>query len=544
MATTSNRKAGRTATRSASNVIQFKHESNNGTAVLEALDRLQARIEFTPDGIVQTANQNFLSALGYSLSEIQGQHHRMFCEESYRAGSDYREFWAKLNRGEAQSGEFMRISKAGKEIWIQGSYCPVVDTQGKVERVVKYAVDVSDSAKARNDQMRILEALDRLQARIEFTPEGIIQQANHNFLSTLGYSLSEIQNQHHRMFVDEGYRNSADYRDFWARLNQGEAQSGEFKRIGKGNREIWIQGSYCPVLDSKGKVVRVVKFAVDVTAGVKERLALADRERQTMLEVEKVTTQLSGSASSLTGVASQMASGATQTSAQAIKVATAANQIKANVSSVASASEEMSATVREIASNASESAKTARQARDLAADANTTVQALSASSAAIGKVTKVISTIAQQTNLLALNATIEAARAGEAGKGFAVVANEVKELAKETARATEEIAQQIDTIQGATMKSVSAIGDVVKIIAQIDGYATSIAASVEEQAATVRDIARNANDVNQGVGDVVDNIDGVSQAAQDAEKNAALTQQSAASVSELAEVLGNLFKRH
>jgi methyl-accepting chemotaxis protein len=538
----SNRKTVRAAR---SNVIQFdkKNSGNNQTAVLEALDRLQARIEFTPDGVIQNANQNFLTALGYSLNEIQGQHHRMFCEETYRNSSDYRDFWARLNHGEAQSGEFMRIGKGGREIWIQGSYCPVLDNNGKVARVVKFAVDVTASVVARNNQMRILAALDRLQARIEFTPDGIIQTANQNFLSAMGYSLGEIQSQHHRMFCEETYRNSSDYRDFWARLNHGEAQSGEFMRIGKGGREIWIQGSYCPVLDSSGKVVRVVKFAVDVTASVKERLAMAEREKNTMHQVEQVTHKLGSSAAELTQVAAQMASGATQTSAQAMKVAAAANQIKANVSSVASASEEMSATVREIAANASESAKTARQARDVASDANQTVQALSASSAAIGKVTKVISTIAQQTNLLALNATIEAARAGEAGKGFAVVANEVKELAKETARATEEIAQQIDTIQGATMKSVSAIGNVVKIIEQIDGYATSIAASVEEQAATVRDIARNANDVNQGVSDVVENIDGVAQAAQMAEKNSALTQSSASGVSDLSVVLSNLFKR-
>jgi hemoglobin-like flavoprotein len=258
---------------------------------------------------------------------------------------------------------------------------------------------------------------------------------------------------------------------------------------------------------------------------------------------ETVTVKLGGASQKLTAVASQLAAGATQTSAQASRVAGAAEQIKANVSSVASASEEMSATVREISSNASESAKTARQARDLASGANQTVQALSTSSAMIGKVTKVISTIAQQTNLLALNATIEAARAGEAGKGFAVVANEVKELAKETARATEEIAQQIDTIQADTGRSVSAIGEVVKIIELIDGYASSIAASVEEQAATVRDIARNANEVSAGVASVVDNIAGVADAARDAEKNAAETQHAAGDVQDICTQLAGVGKR-
>lgn len=276
---------------------------------------------------------------------------------------------------------------------------------------------------------------------------------------------------------------------------------------------------------------------------ITERAQMEEREKQTMVQVEAATSKLNDASASLIEVANQQASGAVQTAAQATRVAGVASQIKANVTSVASAAEQMSSTVREIAGNAAESAKTARQARDLASGANETVQALSAGSAAIGKVTKVISTIAQQTNLLALNATIEAARAGEAGKGFAVVANEVKELAKETARATEEISQQIEMIQAATGKSVTSIGDVVKVIELIDGFATSIAASVEEQAATVRDIARNASEVSQGVASVVENIEGVAQAAKEGERFAAMTQSSAGGVSELAASLGILFRR-
>ena len=254
-------------------------------------------------------------------------------------------------------------------------------------------------------------------------------------------------------------------------------------------------------------------------------------ERDVAGKVQNTAAQLIASASHLTGIADQLAAGATQTAAQSSTVSSAAQQIRGNVvTSVASAAEGLSATVREIAGNASGSAKISRRARELASGADVAVQALKTSSSAIGKVTKIISTIAQQTNLLALNATIEAARAGEAGKGFAVVANEVKELAKETARATEEITQQIEAMLSDTSKSVGAIGEIVTVMGQIDAFSSSIAAAVEEQSATVRDIARNSAEVSTGVGSVVDNIGGVASAARDAERNAAQTQTAAQAV--------------
>jgi hemoglobin-like flavoprotein len=276
---------------------------------------------------------------------------------------------------------------------------------------------------------------------------------------------------------------------------------------------------------------------------ITERAAMESRQADTARDIASSSAKMLSSAQTLTEVSSQMAAGATQTAAQAAKVAAGAQQMRGNVSSVASASEQLAATVREIASNASASAKIAREARDMAHGANKTVLALKDSSAAIGKVTKVISTIAQQTNLLALNATIEAARAGEAGKGFAVVANEVKELAKETARATEEISQQIEAMLGDTARSVDGIGNIVKVMEKIDGFASSIAASVEEQAATVKDIARNAGEVSIGVGNVVENISGVAAAAKEAEKNSSLTQISARGLQELAQWLGNLLTK-
>jgi methyl-accepting chemotaxis protein len=275
---------------------------------------------------------------------------------------------------------------------------------------------------------------------------------------------------------------------------------------------------------------------------ITDRANAEHRERAAAAQIASSLKRLTESAQQLRDVSSHLASGATQSASQATNVASAADQMRTNVASVASAAEQMSATVREIAGNAAESARTASQAKDLASGADSTIQTLSQSSSAIGKVTKVISTIAQQTNLLALNATIEAARAGEAGKGFAVVANEVKELAKETARATEEISGQIESIQRDTQRSVKAIAEIVAVIDRIDGYASSIAASVEEQSATVKDIARNASEVSRGVANVVQNITGVADASREAERNAGLTQTASHSITALAAELANVVR--
>lgn len=509
--------------------------------VLQALDKLQARIEFAADGKILTANDNFLSAMGYSLHEVQGQYHRMFVETVYGQSADYREFWARLGRGECQSGEFHRVGKGGKEIWIQGSYCPVMDEHNRVTKVVKYAVDVTEATIKRH---QVDANMARVKGMVENSPNPTmmcdldlnITYANPISVKTLKRVEQYLPIKAEQIVgsnIDIFHKNPAHQR----RMLADPRNLPHTARIKVGPEILNL--SVFAIYDENGKYNGPCLSWEIIT----ERAAMEEREKETLLRIEDSSSKLNEASSALTQIATQVASGATETAAQATRVAATANQIKANVSSVASASEEMSSTVRNIASDAAQSATTARQARELAGGANITVQALSESSAAIGKVTKVISTIAQQTNLLALNATIEAARAGEAGKGFAVVANEVKELAKETARATEEISQQIEKIQSDTGKSVSSIGDIVKIIEQIDGFATSIAAAVEEQAATVRDIARNAAEVSQGVGNVVENIDGVAQAAKDAERNAAMTQAAAAGVSELALALGALVRK-
>ncbi|HUB02256.1 MAG TPA: PAS domain S-box protein, partial [Terriglobales bacterium] len=237
----------------------------NFVGQIKAIRKSQAVIEFNMEGVVLDANENFLDVLGYTLDEIKGKNHAMFVDEGYRRSPEYKEFWAKLSRGEYVGGEFRRIGKSGNDIWIQASYNPIMDLNGKPFKVVKYATDVTAQKLSNADFSGQIAAIGKSQAVIEFNMDGTVRVANENFLKTLGYTLDEIKGKHHGMFVDEGYRHSTEYKEFWAKLNQGEYVAGEFRRIGKGGKEVWIQASYNPILDLNGKPFKVVKYASDIT---------------------------------------------------------------------------------------------------------------------------------------------------------------------------------------------------------------------------------------------------------------------------------------
>jgi len=561
----------------ATDVTAQKLQNANFTGQIAAIGKSQAVIEFQMDGTIASANDNFLNTVGYRLDEIQGKHHSIFAEPGYASSPEYKEFWAKLNRGEYAAGEYKRIGKGGKEVWIQASYNPILDTNGKPSKVVKFATDVTAQKLQNANFTGQIAAIGKSQAVIEFQMDGTILSANDNFLNTLGYRLEEIQGKHHSIFAEPGYATSPEYKEFWTKLNRGEYDAGEYKRIGKGGKEVWIQASYNPILDLNGKPFKVVKYATDVTQQISNRVEIVRvmqaasagdltqevrtigndhlaqvgeqmREffsalRANLQRIGQAASTLSASSEELTAISQQMAGNAEETATQATVVSAASEQVSRNVSVVATGSSEMQASILEISKSANEAARVANNAVTVADNTNQTITKLGDSSIEIGKVIKLITTIAQQTNLLALNATIEAARAGEAGKGFAVVANEVKELAKQTAKATEDIGRQIEDIQANAKGAVLAIREVSSVINQINDISYNIASAVEEQTATTSEIGRNVGEAAKGTGDIAKNITGVASAARETTQGANETQKAASALSSLASELQALVSK-
>ncbi len=502
---------------------------------IAAINRVQAVIEFELDGTIITANENFLKTLGYSLDEIQGQHHSLFIEPAYRASAEYKQFWRDLGDGKSQSAEYKRIGKGGKEVWIQASYNPILDESGHPVKVVKFATDITASIKERAINERYAGMVDNSPINIMFADRDLkIQYLNPSSIKTLRTLEKLLPVPADKMIgqnIDIFHKNPSHQRN----LLSDPKNLPRTAHISVGPETLDLLVS--PIYDKNQNFLGSMATWSVIT----ERLAQEKREKDltegmkvTIATVSTNAQALSSAAEELTAVSQQMSSNSEETAAQSNVVASAAEQVSKNVATVATSAEEMSASVKEIAKNANDAARVATEAVVVASNTNKTIAKLGESSIEIGKVIKVITSIAQQTNLLALNATIEAARAGEAGKGFAVVANEVKELAKQTASATEEISQKIEAIQADTKGAVTAIDQISKVIGQINDISSTIASAVEEQSATTNEIARNANEAAKGSTEISKNIANVGIAAKNTTEGANNTLSAATELSKLA----------
>jgi methyl-accepting chemotaxis protein len=486
----------------------FGKSGSDEKSTLEALNSSLAIIEFSPQGDILRANDNFLNVMGYRASELIGAHHRQFCEPGYAGSEAYRRFWADLGRGQYQSDQFKRFTKTGEAIWLQATYNPIRDRAGKVVKVIKFASDITAAKLKEIDEAGKITAIDRAQAVIEFTPEGTILTANANFLGAVGYELSEIRGKHHSLFCEPSLVQSPEYRQFWTSLSQGQYQAAEYKRIGKGGRIVYIQASYNPIFDDAGKVVKVVKYATDMTEAVLKRIRNDKLSKEIDADLGDTIRQMQ--------LATEMASSAS----------TASTETGSVVTSVAAASEELSQSVKDIAQNMEQAQGEVESVFRHAESANSAASSLNDSAASMNNVVTLIQDIASQINLLALNATIESARAGEAGRGFAVVASEVKSLANQAARSTEMIAAEINTMQSVTNEVVSSLSLISNSMTSVMENVSSVAGAIEQQSAVTHEISNNmqsavsaVNEIEESLGKISATFSAVSDASEQVKKN-------------------------
>lgn len=513
----------------ATDITKQKLQNADYQGQIEAIGKSQAVIEFTPDGKILQANANFLEALGYTLDEVQGKHHSIFVESSYKNSPVYIQFWEELKRGNYSSGEFKRIAKDGSEIWIQASYNPILDLSGHCFKVVKYATNITEQKLKNADFQGQIEAIGKSQAVIEFTPEGDIIQANDNFLNALGYSMNELKGQHHSLFVESSYQSSAEYKQFWKNLAAGHFDTGEYKRIGKGGNEVWIQASYNPIMDADGKPFKVVKYATNITgrkfaiSKISESLlALSQGDLSNTIdaslegEFEILKDAMNTTIKHFSDMVSQIRTSADFVSSSANEIQMGTSDLSQRTESQASSLEETSSSVEQLTQTVNQNAESSNSAVSLAEEAsnkateggdavNKAIQAMKEIGGASNKISDIISVIdeiAFQTNLLALNAAVEAARAGEQGRGFAVVAAEVRNLAQRSAGAAKEIKELINDSVQKVAEGTQLVDNSGETLALIIDSIKSVQTLISNINAASQEQATGINHVNTAVSEM------------------------------------------
>jgi methyl-accepting chemotaxis protein len=542
-------------------------------AIHAALNRVQAVIEFDLEGKILHANDNFLRVLGYTLDEVQGRHHSMFCEPEFAASPTYKQFWAKLGAGEYEHGEYKRLAKGGREIWINASYNPIMDADGKPYKVIKFATDITDSRMRNAEYEGKVSAIGKAQAVIEFDMTGHVLTANENFLDVMGYFLDDIKGEHHRMFCDPEFAASAEYKRFWQKLNRGEFDSGRYKRIGNNKKTIWIQATYNPILDLNGKPYKIVKYASDITAQVAleesvaakaksdgekiarlldsvEHAANGDLTSKVLVEGDEPLDLLAGGISKMIAdlrkvisdvvmSASGLADASTTISERSNGVAVGTQALGATVEEMNASIDGLTSSINIIAGNTTDADTMAKQTQHEAeigakavAKSIEAMDLINRSSEDIGEIVKVISDIANQTNMLAFNAAIEAARAGEHGLGFSVVADEVRKLAERSSQATKEISKLINE----SVKRVSAGSEISR---QASDAFDKILSGVHRTTEAISDISKATNEQLLTAREVSTAVQYI---AEEAEKSAAACDSIARSTEGLNQRAGDLNK--
>lgn len=465
----------------ATDITQQVRQTADFEGRIEAIDKVMAVIEFSLDGTVLDANQNFLQVMGYRLDEILGRHHGMFVDAATRRSAAYHAFWESLGRGAFDTGRYRRIGKDGREVWIQASYNPVLDEHGRPYKVVKYATDVTRQVVDSADADGRIQAIDKVMGVIEFDLDGHVLSANENFLAILGCTPEEAIGRHHGTFVDADYRASEDYRHFWAKLARGQFDAGRYRRLRKDGTAVWIQASYNPILDVSGRPYKVVKYATDVTDQVRSAERMHALVRQTMRiaqNVQRESHHISASNQELVSRASTQFSAVARTS-------NTIDQLAATVR----VNSEHAGSARQMAED---SAAVARRGADVIAQVVKTTAGIRSATDRIGQIIEVIDGIAFQTNLLALNAAVEAARAGEQGRGFAVVATEVRNLAQRCSVSAREIRSLIDN-------ATDQVGDGSRLAEQAGVVMQDMVTSVLRVTATVEQIASASREQAQDI---------------------------------------------